>query len=112
MNFGILVFTVRSPFEICEAVTVRRKADGAVNVNEQLFRSAAKHRHDVKGAQRVILRRSPREVEIIAVGRKSEPDVIVAECAQYLGVGIGGGIPHPESSLAAVVLHLGKKASI
>jgi hypothetical protein len=88
---------------------IRRKTDRAVNVQDQLPWRAPKDGHGLESSHPRILGDCACEVEIIPVGREGQSHIVIGDHAQYLHVGIGGDVPHPQGSLAILVLHLGQK---
>jgi hypothetical protein len=112
MDLREVILPLGRPSEESNPVAIGLKAYPAVDVKDQLPGRPAKDRHHVKSIRHFVLRTYTAEVEMIAIRREGESEVVMSKRIQYLSLSVGRCISHPQCSLPFVVFHLGQEACV
>src|SRR5271168_199355 len=104
-NVDLRLIAVGDAADENELFSVRREAEGGVDVADQEARSAAQDRHDVEIAEIVGVFVRAREVDVVAIGRKTQASEEDGIGRENLDVAFRGHIADPQALLVA--LHAG-----
>src|SRR6266852_6176561 len=98
--------------QVGEALAVGRKGDGAVHVFDEKTGSSAQHGSVVEGSDGLLRVVAAHEVDVIAVGRKSEAAVARSGGRDDLRVASGGNVAEPEGLQAILVENMEQVFSV
>src|SRR5271156_4454502 len=97
---------VRSSADECELFAVGREADGSVYIAQDLLRIAAEHGHFIERAEKLIFLGCFGEINVIAVGRKSEAVEDAHGRREDLHIAAGGHLADHQALHFAVAQHV------
>ena len=86
--------------------SVGRKSDVCIYVSHKLLGRAAQHRSTIEILQRPTSNFTTHEVQVVAVGRKAQADIVHLRRRNDLGVAVGGDVADPEALQAVVIQHV------